>query len=191
MTLETTEQTEPSPTGEMVVSAAERERIEATLGRLDALARLMDDQFELPVVGYRIGLDPIIGVIPGGGDWATWIVGVYIFWKSLLLDTPRALLARMAGNLLVDLVVGYVPGLGDVFDAAFKANRRNVDLLFAHYGVHRGDQAPRLPADLPAHLEEQSRRSKVLRYLLGGLVVLVLFAAAALPIAVLWWLLSG
>ncbi len=173
------------------VDDAERARLERTLGRIDRLARLMDDQFELPVVGWRVGLDPIIGLIPGGGDWATWVAGVYIFWESLRLGAPRRILTRMVINLTIDLVVGYVPALGDVFDAAFKANRRNVDLLLEFYGAKRGDNTPRLPSDLPARVDEEREKAGVLRYLGGLIVVLLLFALAAVPILVLWWLIKG
>ncbi len=187
--------TETHTTELSTLAEAERAQLEARLGRLDRLARLMDDQFRLPVIGYRVGLDPIIGLIPGGGDWATWVVGVYIFWESLRLDAPRQLLGRMTVNLMVDLIVGYVPGLGDAFDAVFKANRKNVDLLLDFYGAkatgRRGeDRRLRLPDDLPEHLEKQRKKSKLVRYLAGSLVVLMLLGLAAVPIVVLWWLFS-
>ncbi len=163
----------------------ERAALETSLGRLDRLARLMDDQFELPLVRYRIGLDPILGIIPGGGDWVTWVVGVYIFWEALGMDIPRRKLARMVYNLVVDLIGGYVPGVGDVFDAIFKANRKNVDLLLDHYGATRTGGTPRLPAELPA----KRTSSTALRYLAGFGVVLVLLGVAALPFVLIWWLL--
>ncbi|QDG51463.1 DUF4112 domain-containing protein [Persicimonas caeni] len=173
------------------VTSDERAQLERSLGRLDRLARLMDDQFELPVVRWRVGLDPIIGLIPGGGDWATWVVGVYIFWSSLRLGVPRRILTRQVINLTIDLVTGYVPALGDLFDAAFKANRRNVDLVLEFYGVNNGGDAPRLPSDLPARVTEEKQKSGVLRYLGGFVVVLVLLAIAALPFALLWWIIKG
>lgn len=173
------------------VTVDERARIERSLGRLDRLAQLMDDQFELPVVRKRIGLDPIIGLIPGGGDWATWVVGVYIFWSSLRLGVPRRILTRQVINLTVDLVVGYVPGLGDLFDAAYKANRRNVDMVLEFYGVPSGGETPRLPSDLPAQVADEKKKSGVLRYLGGFVAVLVLLAIAAAPFALLWWLIKG
>jgi hypothetical protein len=165
--------------------------IERSLTRLDKLAHLMDEQFRLPVINYRVGLDPIIGVVPGGGDWATWCVGAYIFWEALRLDAPRAMLARMAWHLGVDLVAGYVPGVGDAFDAAYKANRKNVDLLLDYYGVTRVDQTLRLPADLPAHIARRQKRSRFLRYIVGIGVILVLMGIAAVPFLVLWWLIGS
>lgn len=173
------------------LSDEERRRLEQSLTRLDRLARLMDEQFKLPVVNYRIGLDPIIGVIPGAGDWATWIVGVYIFWRSLRLEAPRPVLGRMVVNLLIDLVVGYVPALGDAFDAAFKANRKNVDMLLDYYGARRKRGAIELPGDVSDHLETRRTQSRLKRYAAGAAVVLVLLAVTALPFVVLWWLLTG
>ena len=169
----------------------ERTVLERDLQRLDALARLMDDQFELPVIKKRIGLDPIIGLIPGGGDWATWVVGVYIYWKSLRLGVPRRVLTKQVYNLTVDLVVGYMPGLGDLFDAAYKANRRNVDLVLDFYGATNRSDAPRLPSNLPAHVEDEQSKGGLLRYLGGFLVVLALLALAAVPLLLLWWIIKG
>lgn len=178
-------------TGLVGVTDEERPRLEHSLNRLDRLARLMDDQFELPILRKRIGLDPIIGLIPGGGDWATWVVGVYIFWSSLRLGVPRRILTRQVINLTTDLVVGYIPALGDLFDAAFKANRRNVDMVLDFYGVKSGSGTPRLPTDLPARVTEEKQKSGVLRYLGGFVVVLVLLAIAAVPFALLWWLVKS
>jgi hypothetical protein len=166
----------------------ERAHLERSLSRLDRVARLMDDQFRLPIVGYRVGLDPVIGLIPGGGDWATWVVSVYIFWQSLRLGAPTAILTRMVLNLTTDLVVGYVPILGDTFDAAFKANRKNVDMLLDFYGVKKGEQRLHFPGDLPALVDKEREKPSLLRYMAGALAVVALFVIAAVPILVLWWL---
>jgi hypothetical protein len=179
----------------VTTATVDRDGLQTSLARLDRLARLMDEQFRLPVLGWRVGLDPILGVIPGGGDWASWLVGVYIFWEALSLDVPRPILTRMAANLAADLIAGYVPAAGDVFDAVFKANRKNVDLVLEHYGVTRRDGEPRLPVDLPASAQDALARntstgSKIVRYLLGFLVVLALFGLAALPFVLLWWWLN-
>lgn len=166
------------------LAPAERDALQHSLARLDRLAHLMDEQFRLPIVGWRVGLDPIIGLIPGGGDWAAWVPGVYIFWEALRLGAPRRMLARMVFNLTVDLVVGYIPGPGDLFDAAFKANRKNVDMLLAHYNARRVDTRLALPAELPA---PDAPKSRLLRYAAGALAVIFLFLIAALPFLLLWW----
>jgi hypothetical protein len=177
------------PTELATIPAEERAEIEQTLGRLDRVARLMDDQFELPIIHRRIGLDPIIGLFPGGGDWATWVVSVYIFWESLRLSAPKTMLVRMVTNVTIDLVTGYVPLLGDVFDAAFKANRKNVDMLLDFYGAKKGEKRLQFPSDLPENVEREREKAGVGRYLVGLVVVLGLFLVAALPIVLLWWLL--
>lgn len=172
-------------TGGSALAVADRGRLETRLGRLNRLARLMDEQFELPLIRYKIGLDPLIGLIPGGGDWATWVVSVYIFWQAVVLGAPRGLLLRMTGNLIVDLVTGYVPGVGDVVDAAFKANRRNVDLLNAHFGANERGELP--VGEASEALVEARQKHRLGRYLLGGVIVLVLLALAAAPWVALWY----
>ena len=164
----------------------ERLEVEQSLTRLNWLAELMDDKFELPIVRYRIGLDPIIGVIPGGGDWVTWVVSVYIFWEAVKIGVSNGVLLRMASNVIIDLLVGYIPALGDVFDATFKANRKNVDMLLDHFGA-TGDREAHLPDDIPVEAVESHRKSRVGRFFLGLAIVLVLLGLAAVPFVVLWW----
>lgn len=169
----------------------QREALRVRLVRLDRLARLMDEQFELPLVRKRIGLDPILGLIPGGGDWAAWLVGVYIFWQAIRLDVPRRMMGRMAVNLTIDLVAGMVPAAGDVFDALFKANRKNVDLLLGHYQVRREHGKLWLADELPPALKSARTTPRWQRYALGILITLLLFALASLPLLLIWWWLHG
>ena len=96
---------------------------------LRKLAWWMDERFVLPGVGARIGLDGLIGLVPGIGDGATLLVSAYIIYRGHRLGAPRSLIGHMIANVAVDTVLGSVPVLGDVFDVVFKANRRNVDLL--------------------------------------------------------------
>lgn len=99
--------------------------------RLQRLARLLDDAFALPG-GYRIGLDGLIGLVPVAGDIVGALLAVYIIVQARRLGVPLRLQGRMLGNVLLELVVGLIPVLGDVFDFAFKANRRNLALIEAH-----------------------------------------------------------
>lgn len=99
------------------------------LARLEKLTGFLDDAFRIPVLGYRIGWDSIIGLIPGIGDMATATMSAYIIREAQRMGVPRATLIRMMGNVGVDFVVGSVPILGDFFDVAFKANRKNMRLL--------------------------------------------------------------
>lgn len=96
------------------------------------LATLLDDAFEIPGTNYRIGLDGLIGLIPGIGDLATLIVGGILLQEANRLGVSRWTKARMCGNYAIDLLVGAIPFAGDLFDFAFKANRRNVQLLQQH-----------------------------------------------------------
>lgn len=108
------------------------------LERLDRIARWMDDLLVLPGTRIRIGADGLLGLVPGVGDTATMLVSLYLILRAQRMRAPRRLLLRMAGNVAVDWVIGAIPVLGDLFDVAWKANRRNVGLLKDHFGYpHR------------------------------------------------------
>ena len=94
-----------------------------------ALAHLLDDGIRIPVVGVRFGLDPVIGLIPGLGDFAGAIMSGYVVVLGARLGAPNSVILRMIGNVAVDTVGGSVPLLGDLFDIGFKSNIRNVALL--------------------------------------------------------------
>jgi hypothetical protein len=96
--------------------------------RLRRLAWLLDNSISLPG-DVRIGLDPLIGLVPGIGDLIGVALSSYIIAVAAKLGAPRSLLLRMGLNVGVEAIVGAVPLLGDVFDAYWKANYRNVGLL--------------------------------------------------------------
>lgn len=108
--------------------------------RLDRLAELLDSRYRIPVVGWRFGLDAILGLVPGLGDAAAFGPSAYLIYRGYKLGVPRHVLARMAGNTALDFAVGSVPLLGSVFDVFFKANLRNIDLLKREIG-RRGERA--------------------------------------------------
>jgi hypothetical protein len=110
------------------------------LRNIEMLAKLMDNQFQIPGTGIRFGLDPIIGLIPGGGDFAGFLVAAYMLTTLAKNGASGFVLARMVFNIVLDAVLGTIPVLGDVFDFAFKANQRNLQLMREHYqeGRHRG-----------------------------------------------------
>jgi Domain of unknown function (DUF4112) len=89
----------------------------------------MDDLFRIPVLGWRFGLDALIGLIPGFGDTATSLVSFYILASAVRYRVPKITLLRMGFNIGIDYVVGSLPLVGDVLDAWWKANHRNLDLL--------------------------------------------------------------
>lgn len=104
----------------------------AALKRVDRLAYWLDDRFRIPGTKRRIGLDGLVGLIPGIGDAVTTTVSAYIIWEAWQLGVPVHLIMRMIWNLLVDSIIGAIPLLGDVFDVAWKANRKNLRLLIDH-----------------------------------------------------------
>jgi hypothetical protein len=107
--------------------------IDAVRRRLARLAWLLDNSIPLPGTSYRIGLDAIIGLVPGLGDVIGVLLSSYIVREAARLGAPPSVLTRMAFNVGVEGLVGVVPFLGDVFDAAWKANARNLALLDAHF----------------------------------------------------------
>jgi len=108
---------------------ANGQRHQTTLSQVNQLAWLLDNSIRIPLINYRIGLDPLIGLIPGLGDMAGMILSSYIVFQAIRLGAPRAILQRMVLNIGLEAIVGVVPVLGDLFDATFKANARNVQLL--------------------------------------------------------------
>jgi len=105
---------------------------EARIARIDALATLLDAAILVPGTNIRLGLDALIGLVPGIGDAITTLMGLYIVNEARALGAPRLLVARMVANVALDGVVGAVPLIGDVFDVAWRANRRNIALLRDH-----------------------------------------------------------
>lgn len=89
----------------------------------------MDDLFRVPVLGWRFGLDALIGLIPGFGDTTSSLVSFYILVNAVRYRVPKITLLRMGLNFAIDYAVGSVPVVGDFFDAWWKSNQRNLDLL--------------------------------------------------------------
>lgn len=96
---------------------------------LEQLSYWLDGVFRVPGVGWRFGLDALVGLVPGVGDLATTAVSFYILAAGVRHRVPKATLMRMGVNLGVDYLVGSIPVVGDLFDAYWKANQMNVELL--------------------------------------------------------------
>jgi hypothetical protein len=154
------------PGGDDVTNLAD----DPALPALRKWAVLLDSAFQVPGTKMRIGLDPIVGLIPGVGDLVTAFFSVMILLHSVRLRIPRVVIARMLLNTGVDLLVGAVPLLGDLFDAGFKANLRNLRLLERHAQRHV--------------------RPRTEDYVVVGASIAVVVLLAVLPLLVLWWLLS-
>jgi len=112
----------------------------AHLRRAKALAWLLDGAITLPWVKTKIGLDPLLGVIPGGGDVAGFVLGLYIVWVAYDLNVSEAELKKMVWRLLVDQLTGLVPVVGDLFDVFSRPNTKNIAILEAHYHQTQGHQ---------------------------------------------------
>lgn len=106
-----------------------------TLRNLRNLSNLLDKSLRIPGTPYSFGLDPIIGLVPGGGDLVTGLLSFYIVFTAARLGLPRETLMRLVGNILIDVFVGTFPIFGDLFDVAWKTNSRNMDLLEQHFSV--------------------------------------------------------
>jgi hypothetical protein len=89
----------------------------------------MDDVFRVPVLGWRFGLDALLGLIPGLGDTSTSLVSFYILAAAVRYRVPKITMLRMGLNIAFDYVIGSLPLVGDVADAWWKSNRMNLDLL--------------------------------------------------------------
>ncbi len=105
----------------------------ARLQRIERLAHLMDDSIAIPGTDMRVGLEAVVGLIPGLGDLATALVSLHIISEARKLGVPKKTISKMIWNVVVDTVVGAVPGAGDVFDAFWKANRKNIALIKRHF----------------------------------------------------------
>lgn len=100
-----------------------------TLEHLDKIARLMDSAITIPGTNLRIGADSIVGLVPGIGDTLALLPGLYIIGTGWRMGASKTTLGRMGVNAAIDLAVGSVPLLGDLFDAGFKSKLKNVALL--------------------------------------------------------------
>jgi hypothetical protein len=102
--------------------------------QLRRLAWLLDSSIGIPGTRFRFGVDALLGLVPFLGDAAGVLLSSYIVLEAARMGVPRALLVRMGANVAIEGLVGAIPLLGDLFDAAWKANQRNVRLLEAHFG---------------------------------------------------------
>ena len=109
-----------------LVTAQRQAEVEESLQQL---SRYLDGLFEIPVVGWRFGLDFIIGWIPGAGNWLTTVVSFYILTAAVRYRVPKITILRMTLNIVIDYLIGMVPFIGNILDALWKSNRMNLRLL--------------------------------------------------------------
>jgi len=129
---------------------------------LERLSWILDDLFRVPILGWRVGLDAIVGLIPGVGDTATTLASLYILVSAVRYRVPKVTLLRMGLNVGIDYVLGALPLVGDLFDAWWKSNQMNINLLRERATVSASE----------AH------EGKVSDWLFVGLIILLLVGLA-------------
>jgi hypothetical protein len=159
--------------GARAVLAKQPERADVERS-LEQLSRMMDGLFRIPGTGWRIGLDALVGLVPGVGDFATTAVSFYILAAGVRYRVPKVTLLRMASNVAVDYLVGAVPFVGDLFDVAWKSNQMNVELL-----KQRASVSP-----------EEARHGRLSDWLFLGVIFLGLLVLLAGSLAASLWLLT-
>lgn len=125
-----------------------------SLARARKIARLMDSAITIPVIRKKIGLDPLIGMLPVGGDAISALMSLYLLLVAFELRLPNHVLARMGANILVDVMVGMIPVVGDIADMIWKSNEMNFKILEEAYQKHgvgpRRDDSGRVTVDVMA-----------------------------------------
>ena len=119
------------PTDQRIADLKGREEAQR---RLQRIAKLMDSQIRVPVIGLRIGADAILGLVPGVGDILTGAIGAYLIYEAQRLGIPRSAVLRMVANIAFDTAIGAIPLAGDIWDFFFRANDRNMQILARHIG---------------------------------------------------------
>ncbi len=105
------------------------EQLEKPTSRHRKFAELLDSKFRIPNTDIRFGIDPLLGLVPGAGDWLGAFISLYFLFQAVLLGGRAAVLGRMFINILLDLLIGSIPVIGDLFDVYWKANERNAAIL--------------------------------------------------------------
>lgn len=148
------------------------------LDQVNGLAWLLDNSIRIPIINYRIGLDAIVGLIPGLGDFAGLLVSSFIVIQAIRIGAPRATLLQMVLNVTIEALIGLIPVLGDLFDATFKANARNVRLLNAAVGNPATNRIVR-----------KSTGKGAIAVVIGALVGLIALIGSA-GVAIFWGVMS-
>jgi NAD/NADP transhydrogenase beta subunit len=146
---------------------------------LELLARWTDTVFRIPGLNIRFGLDAIVGLIPGVGDILTSLASLYILSAANRYNVPRITLARMATNIVLDTLIGAIPFVGDLFDAFWKSNQRNVELLRRHVAAAPGAE------------KSLRRRDSAFVFTVIAALALLMVAAAFAAFWILSWIFTA
>jgi len=140
------------------------------LATLRRVADLLDSAFVVPGTTYRVGLDPIVGLVPWIGDLASPIFTIALLWQARDVHIPKIVQLRMIFNAAIDALIGVVPIVGDLFDFGWKSNQMNMALLERHAYEHH--------------------RSSAADWLFVLAMVAIVVVVAAIPFLVAGWLIS-
>jgi hypothetical protein len=148
------------------------------LARMHRMAWLLDNSIRVPGFNYRIGIDPLLGLLPGIGEAAGGVLSMYIIAEAARGGLPRAIILRMALNLALEMVIGTIPLIGDLFDMTWKANLRNMRLV-------------------ESYATRPQKSVTTSKWLLWGVIIALLLLTAALVyvgfliLAAIWSAISG
>lgn len=143
-----------------------------TIRRLRRFSYLLDSAIRIPGTPYRIGIDPLLDILPIGGDFIGAALSIYIVFEAARMGVSRPILVQMVSNILLDTVIGTVPVLGTVADAVWKANGKNLDLLETELNIPQS---------------EKKADWLFLALLIGGLLIAIV-VLAAISVMILRWL---
>lgn len=156
------------------MSRKERSQVEIEKG-LDDLAFYLDDLFRIPGIGWRFGLDAIIGLVPNVGDTLTSLASFYILFAGVRYGVPKITLLRMAFNIAIDYLIGSIPVIGDAFDFVWKSNKMNMNLIRARAtGKGKGTSS-----------------DYIFIFGLIGLLILILIASIAVSCVILYYIFTS
>ena len=105
------------------------------IDKLRRISKVLDNAITVPGTKISFGLDPILGLLPGGGDTITGGISAYIVVEAARMGLPHKILWQMVGNILIDSFAGTIPVLGDFFDVGWKSNIKNIELLEKHLDI--------------------------------------------------------
>jgi hypothetical protein len=145
--------------------------------RVRVLAKLLDNSIAIPGTSWKIGLDPIVGLIPGIGDLIGAVLSGYIILEAARAEASAFTLVRMVTNVGIDTLLGAVPALGDLFDAAWKSNTKNVALLERHLAT----------GELAAHRPKRGSVGAIALILVALVIILGAGLALGIYVARLLW----
>ncbi len=140
--------------------------------RLHRISHILDKAIPIPGTKWTIGLDPILGLIPGGGDIVAGVLSVYIIIESARMGLKRKVIGQMVANVLLDSLAGSVPVLGDVFDVTWKANVRNIELLENHLN----------------YVPENQKVNRLFLIVLSLVLILIVLGFSLLTLVIVTWL---